>query len=233
MIVVGAMAVVVVAWSWPGAQGTIQSTRLAALNRGIATGVSGSERAVDARYAAILKADPKKSFFGVPIQGETIGYVVDSDVTMLPYYQHLANIIQTLNGGLATSSRRFGIVEATGATQGQKAQKIYRPSNDLAGATTVLDNMPATVLTDLPRALAVTEGWYADQVFLVLSKHIDQDQIDLLTQNAQQTGAVTNVIAFGQAAKQDLSPIAKATGGTFVPVNDRLLAAVARRAADH
>ena len=181
----------------------------------------------DGRFVSLLSSDPRKTFFGIPAQGQTIGYVVDCDTTMLPYYRRLASLTRVLNDALGDSSRRFGIVEALAKDRGRSVEKVYEPSSDLEGARTVLDSMPTGGETDLPEALSLAESWYADEIFLVLSKKIDADEISLLAQHAQQSGAVTHVIAFGEAAKLDLSSISGPTGGRFVPVNDQMLSALA------
>ena len=183
----------------------------------------------DDRYASLLNSDSRKTFFGIPIQGDTIGYVVDSDTTMLPYHRRLASITGVLNEALGASSRRFGIVEALAKNRGRRVEKASESFSDLKGARSTLDSTPTGGETDLPEALATTEAWYADEIFLVLSKKIDADEISLLTQIAQQSGAVTHVIAFGEAARQDLSSISDATGGRFVPVNSQVLSALAFR----
>jgi hypothetical protein len=214
-------------WTWSGPSGFRRANPLAVLDRTALVSGQGSGLVEDDRYTNILNSDPKRTFFGIPIQGYTIGYVVDCDTTMLPHYRQLASITGVLNEALGQSSRRFGIVEALAKDRGQSVEKVHEPSSDLKGARSVLDSTPTGGETDLPEALALTAAWYADEIFLVLSKRIDADEISLLTQHAQQSGAVTHVIAFGEAAKQDLSPISGATGGRFVPVQKQVLSALA------
>lgn len=226
-VVLGATLLGVTAWTWSGPSGLRRTNPLAVLNRtAVATGQS-SGLVEDDRYTALLNSDPTKTFFGVPIRGNTIGYVVDCDTTMMPYYRELASITGVLNEALGQSSRRFGIVEALAKDRGRSVEKVSEPSSDLKGARSVLDSTPTGGETDLPEALAMTEAWYADEIFLVLSKKIDADEISLLTQHAEQSGAVTHVIAFGEAARQDLSQISDATGGRFVSVNSQILSALA------
>jgi hypothetical protein len=188
-----------------------------------------SELVEDDRYAALLNADPRKTFFGIPVQGDTVGYVVDSDTTMLPHYRQLASITGVINEALGASSRRFGIVEALAKNRARGVEKVSEPTSDLKGARSALSSTPTGGETDLPEAFATAEAWYADEIFLVLSKKVDSDEVSLLTQYAQQSGAVTHVIAFGEAARQDLSQISNATGGRFVPVSNQILSALAFR----
>lgn len=204
-------------------------TRVLVLDRAAVVAGQGSGLVEDDRYTSLLNSDPRKTFFGIPIQGDTIGFVVDSDTTMLSHHRQLASITSVLNQALAASSRRFGIVEAVAINRDHRVEKVSEPLSDLKGARSALQSMPTGGETDLPEAFAMSEAWYADEIFLVLSKKIDADEISLLTQIAQQSGAVTHVIAFGEAAKQDLSSISDATGGRFVPVNNQILNALAFR----
>ena len=175
----------------------------------------------DAVRLALLTANPSNTFFSIPVEGETIGYVVDSDESMRPYIQNLAYLSSTVNGALAPG-RRYGIVQAVNKSLWRGFHETLQPFTDLVGASAVLERQLVGGKTDLSRAVALAEGWYADQLFLVLSKHIDDAEIERLTQHAEQTGAMTHVIALGEAAKQDLSAIANATGGRFIPVGDDL-----------
>ena len=219
----------VTVWTWSGPSGFLRANALAVLDRDAVVAGQGSGLVEDDRYATILNSDPRKTYFGVPAQGDTIGYVVDCDATMLPHYRQLASITGVLNEELAASSRRFGIVEAPAKNRGRRIEKASEPFSGLKGARSALNSTPTGGETDLPEALALTEAWYADEIFLVLSKKIDADEISLLTQIAQQSGAVVHVIALGEAARQDLSPISNATGGRFVPVNNELLSALSAR----
>jgi hypothetical protein len=159
------------------------------------------------------------SYFGIPLVGKTIGYVIDADATMAPYIEEVAYVTNWVNETALMGSRRFGIVMGV-SLDGARIVEVAEPSADLEGARAVLLGRIPGGKTDLNRALAVTGNWYADQLFLVLSKPLDEGERDLLAQSVAQTGAVTHVIALGDAARQDLSPIARASGGTFMSVTD-------------
>lgn len=180
------------------------------------------DAAIGTSAVAILNADPKRTYFGVPLSGKTIGFVVDCDSAMSSYLDHVAFLTNSVNASLKAGTR-FGIVQATSGSEGNQLSEVFEPSTDLMGAATVLQSRLAGGKTDLTKALARTEGWYADQVFVLLAKHVDATEMQQLRQHAEQTGSVTHVIAFGEAAKQDLSPISGATGGKFIPVSDQLL----------
>ncbi|MFQ5411328.1 MAG: hypothetical protein ACE5EC_03495 [Phycisphaerae bacterium] len=172
---------------------------------------------------ALRTGDPLKSYFGIPVEGNTIGYVVDCDGTMAPYIDQVAFITDGVNTMIEPGTRRFGIVQAVNDTAGHQLTEVHAPS-DLLGASTILQSRLAAGETDLPGAFAVTESWYADQIFLVLSKPLEEREIGLLTQHAEQTGAVTHVIALGEATRQPaLSTISDATGGTLMRVSDDML----------
>jgi len=183
-----------------------------------------AEPARDIR-SVVLSADPKTAYFGIPLAGETIGYVVDCDATMVDYIDQVAYLTGRVNRSIDTPARRFGIVQAISDPDGNRLIEVLSPTTDLVDATTILHGNLAGGTTDLPRALAVTESWYADQIFLVLSKRIDAPDLDLLIQNAQQSGAATHVIALGEAVAQsdELSQISNATGGLFMPISDALI----------
>jgi DNA-directed RNA polymerase subunit RPC12/RpoP len=176
---------------------------------------------------AIRKADPRSSYFGIPLDGQTVGLVVDNDRSMAPYVDRLAAATNALTHSPHLEGRRFGIVRPVNRDRSFVVE-VAEPSGDLEGARGMLVARIPTGDTDLPRAVLTTRGWYADQLFIVLSKQVDAHQMALLTQAAEQSGAVTHVVALGQAAEQDLSPIADATGGRFIPVTDELLDEVVR-----
>lgn len=173
---------------------------------------------------AILRSNPHRSFFGVPIEGRTVGYVIDGDASMAPYLDKIAFVTNSVNNSYEHGSVRFGIVQAVENPDGARLYEVFEPSTDLAGATTMLHGRLASGVTDLARAFAVTDSWYADELFLVVSKRLPPSEIEYLTQMAQQSGAVTHVIAFGAAAEDaDLAEISDRTHGQYVPVTDDLL----------
>lgn len=189
------------------------------------SGPDGAAQPAQDVRSVVLAADPKTAYFGIPLAGGTIAYVVDCDATMVDYIDQVAYLTGHVNRSLEPGSRRFGIVQATSDPDGRRLMRVYNPTTDLVDATTVLQSELAGGTTDLPKALAVTEPWYADQIFLVLSKRVEASDLELLIQNAQQSGAATNVIALGEAAAQvdELSKISDATGGRFMPISDALI----------
>lgn len=173
---------------------------------------------------AVLSADPRQSFVGIPIDdNERIGYVVDSDGTMAgPYIDQVSTLLSTTNGANGSDARRFGIMQALDHQGTIELKKVAKAVAGFPGGSRDLYTELAGGVTNLSQAFAVAEKWHVDQMFLVLAKPIDQTEIELLAEHAQQSGAVTHVIALGQAAQQDLSSIAVA-GGIFRPVEDKIL----------
>lgn len=178
--------------------------------------------ASDDPLLAMRTADPLKYYFGLPISGGTIGYVVDGDSAMAPYIDNLVFITNSVNEALEPGSCRFGVIMATGEHRGTLLE-IHEPSTDLIGARTALTSRLPGGRTDLSKALSKTANWFADTIFLGLAKHVDEHELNMLVENAEQTGAITHVIAFGEAAKQDLSAISQATDGTFLRITDDML----------
>jgi|CXWL01.1.fsa_nt_gi hypothetical protein len=176
----------------------------------------------------ILAGDVRSSFFGIPLKGETIGYVIDGDATMAPFIDEVAFITNSVNEAIPSSSRKFGIVMAVN-NGGKMLVEISEPSSNLDGARSILLARVPGGKTRLQSALAATTNWYADQLFMIVSKPIQPAFAEVLAQSAAQTGAVTHVIALGEAANQDLSSIARNTGGEFVAVSDANLEKLVQR----
>ncbi len=172
---------------------------------------------------ALASADPLQNYFGLPLAGQTIGYVVDGDSTMAGYIDQVAFLTNNVNAMIPPGSKRFGIAQPVGQN-GQTRVEVAEPTSDLEGAKSLLLGRLPSGKTDLTKALAVTANWYPDQVFMVLAKPVDAKNLNFLVHGAEQTGAIVNVIALGAAAKQaELASISTATGGKFVPVNDETL----------
>ncbi|MFH1419917.1 MAG: hypothetical protein ABII12_16715 [Planctomycetota bacterium] len=231
-----ALAVVVVflvAWLTMGSPSDGPATQFAIADAGILPSNMTGIPDLGGRGSQTTNPTPDESdagldYFGVPIVSGTIGYVVDGDQTMAPFINDIAFVTNSVNESIPPGSQRFGIVQAVGGN-GRTFLEVHEPGSDLQGAQSVLLARLPAGNTDLSRALSIAAGWYADQVFLVLSKHIEQDELADLAEDAMQTQAVVYVIAFGAAANQDLSPIARPTGGRFVPVSDSDLEDFARR----
>ncbi len=223
-IVMAASTLCIAAWTITSTTGITSADRNVSRLRiyGIEPSAEGEPASEDA-MVALLSGDPLKSYFGIPIEGDTVGYVVDCDGTMAPYIDQVAFITDGVNAMIEPGTRRFGIVQAVNDTDGHQLTEVRTPS-DLPGASTILQSRLAAGETNLPGAFAITESWYANQIFLVLSKPLEEQEIGLLTQHAEQSGAVTHVIALGEAAsQQSLSAISDATGGSLMSVSDSML----------
>lgn len=181
----------------------------------------------DAAAALVMReGNPLAAYFGVPISKGTTGYVVDGDASMQDYINKLAVVTNAVNETNAFGGKKFGIVVAKDKDQeGQTVLEIAEPHTDLAQARTVLTCALATGKTNLVKAMATTVQWDADQIFLVLAKPLEAEEISLLSEKAAETGAAVNVIGLGQAAHQreQLTQIAARTGGQFRQIPDRLL----------
>ncbi|MBI5762397.1 MAG: hypothetical protein HZA51_02600 [Planctomycetes bacterium] len=169
--------------------------------------------------SAHLNAAGNPTYFGVPVEGSVVAFVVDSDPAMAPYLSQLSSLTNSVGQALALADRRFGIVKPEMRSRFTLLDVAER-TPVLEGAETRLSPQLPEERTDFVQSLSVAANWYADQVFLVVAKPLDAAQMEQLTQSAEQTGAITHVIALGPAAQQDLSTIARATGGVFVPVTD-------------
>jgi hypothetical protein len=177
----------------------------------------------DSPVARFREAHPLANYFGVELDSDTIGIVVDGDVAMGAYIDSLTFITNAVIAAMPPGEHRVGVVMATGQ-QGRTLLEVMQPSTDLVGARTAMTAQLPAGRTDLPRALATTADWDADLLFLILAKPVSDAEMALLTEHAEQSRAITHVIAFGQAAEQDLTPIAAATGGQYLPVTDGMLA---------
>lgn len=226
-LVLGAGALGIAVWSSasPGRDGTSAGDAVARSNE--VPGLAAIDRdKLESRPHAMLAADPLHTYFGVPIKGDTVGYVLDCDASMATYLDDVAFMTQIINRTMSAEGRRFGVVQALARPGGEQALEVSEPSTDLVGAWTTLQGALPGGDTQLVDALAVTEGWYADQIFLVLAKELGDREIALLQQHAMQTRAVTHVIALGRAAEIDLSAIALPTGGRYVAVEDKVFRAL-------
>lgn len=188
-----------------------------------ASGLPAIPEGAPESVVALLTADPLTHYFGLPLTGSTIGYVVDGDSSMAPYIDKVAYLTNSVNASIALGARRYGIAQAVDQN-GNSLVEVAEPVGDLAGARHLLTARLASGQTNLARALSVTTSWYADQLYLVMAKSVSEEELGILAQTAEQTGAVVNVIALGEAAKQtELADISNATHGRFIPVSDAML----------
>ncbi|MEK6643953.1 MAG: hypothetical protein AABZ08_08590 [Planctomycetota bacterium] len=204
-------------WSLTRNRATPQSIQIADL-ASQRSSVSKGERAGFSK-AAQLNAAGHPTYFGVPVEGNVVAFVIDGDPAMGPYMGQLSSLTNSVGQALALADRRFGIVKPALRSR-FTLMDVAERTPVLEGAETTLSPQLPSEKTDFVQSLSVAANWYADQVFLVLAKPLDAREIEQLTQSAEQTGAITHVIALGAAAQQDLSQIAQATGGTFIPLND-------------
>ncbi len=188
---------------------------------------SGAQLSAEAAATkAMREGDPLAAYFGIAISNGVTGYVVDGDASMQDYINKLALVTNAVNEAHGFGEKKFGIVVAKDKDQsGQTLLEIAEPRTDLAQARTILTSGLATGKTDLVKAMATTVQWDADQIFLVLAKRLEAQEIALLAEKAGETGAVVNVIGLGEAARQreELAPIAARTGGQFRQISDRML----------
>ncbi len=229
-VVIGSIATLAVislaavTWSVSGPSTVGFGERIVVADTGSAASIVTTPPAhLDSPLARFRHADPLTSYFGFGLDSGTIGFVVDGDIAMGTHIDSLAFVTNAVIGAMAPGEHRVGVVMATGQ-QGRTLLEVMQPSTDLVGARTALTAQLPAGRTDLAKALATTANWYADVLFLVLAKPVSDAEMAILKENAEQSLAITHVIAFGQAAEQDLSPIAAATGGQFLPVTDEMLA---------
>lgn len=172
---------------------------------------------------ALASADPLNTYFGLPLSGSIIGYVVDGDSAMTPYIHEIASLTDAVNASFVPGSKRYGIAQTYGEG-GEAVVEVAEPVGDLEGSRLTISPRTSAGRTNLSDALGVTSGWYADQVFLVMAKTVDAEELQKLAATAEQSGAIVNVIALGEAARQpELAEIAAASRGKFVPVSDTAL----------
>lgn len=170
---------------------------------------------------AIQENDPFRSYFGIPLNGETVGYIVDSDATMAPYIDRVAMVTNSIISRFPMESIRFGVVQPSDESSEVRLQEVYQAAVLQLEGRTPLRARTASGTTSLAKAFAVTEAWYPEELFLVLSKPVSSQEVDALAQLAKQSGAVTHVIALGAAADEPgLSRIAEATAGQYVRISD-------------
>ncbi|HWL92310.1 MAG TPA: hypothetical protein VNT79_02145 [Phycisphaerae bacterium] len=179
---------------------------------------------------AIARMDPLRSYFGIPLRGKKIGYVMDGDATMSPYGEKLAFVTNSVNGAMSKDVRGFGVVRAEGNRRAVRVIEDVQPARQGAAGGMMLSGRLAADETNLTRAYAVTREWHADELFIVLSKWLPAVEVSALEQLAAQGEAVTHVIALGHAAENvNLRRVAEAGGGQFVAISDGLLDALVGR----
>ena len=61
-------------------------------------------------HVASARGELKSTLFGVPVDGNVVAYIVDSDTAMGQYIDKIAAITNFVNKSIPSESRRFGIV---------------------------------------------------------------------------------------------------------------------------
>jgi hypothetical protein len=166
--------------------------------------------------------DVQKSFFGVPVKGEVVAYVVDGDAAMAPYMDQVAFAANFVNQSVQ-GSRRFGIVKPDQPKR-PSLMGVTQTEGSLANSEAILSPRLPEQPVDLAKNVALAAAWPADQILMVVAKPLSDEEIDALADAAEKSGAKTSVIAVGAAAKLDLSKISDATEGRFVALTDAKLA---------
>ena len=162
-----------------------------------------------------------RSLLGLPVACGTVGFVIDDDTAMAPYFDDSAFLTWAVASVRDTDTSQFAIAVAR---DGPPSVLPPTPATQagLASANSALYSRFPTDQTDLTAAMRSAADWDADHVFLVLASPASPETIETLVQQARQSGAVTHVFALGAAARShaDLALIARATGGTFLAVDD-------------
>jgi hypothetical protein len=184
---------------------------------------SSAGAASNQTLAQLPETDPRRGYFGVPVEGNVVAYIVDSDPAMAPYIGHLSYVTSLVSEANKVTTRRHGVVRPHVRHRFSLTEVAAREPT-LEGAEPVLSPKLPPERIDFSEALSVAANWYADQIFMVVARPIGSSEIEALAQHAEQTGAVTNVLALGPAAGLDLSPIAEATGGRSIPMTDEQFA---------
>lgn len=149
---------------------------------------------------------------------------------MAPYIDRVAMVTNSVISRSPMESIRFGVVQPSDESSEVRLQEVYQSAVLQLEGRTPLRARTASGTTSLAKAFAVTESWYPEELFLVLSKPVSSREVDALTQLAEQSGAVTHVIALGAAANEPgLSRIAEATAGQYVRISDDDLNLLVRR----
>lgn len=199
-----------------------------------ASGQSGSTAGDEEQprtFASLLaSADPLRTYFTRPILGETVLVVVDGDMSMVECIAPVAQVTNEVVGTNASGERRLGVIMVSAVDE---PQLVWVDSLDsgLAGARSVVGTALSLGRSDLAKAVGRTINLEASQVIVVFAKRIEADEIDLLAEAAQQTGAVVDLVILGEARQQerDLQRIAEPTGGRIVALTDADLAKWAHR----
>ncbi len=182
------------------------------------------EGPVAARDASI------NTFCDIPANGRTIAFVFDSDRSMAPYMVRLAYMTQSTAAGMVTHGQaRFGVVASTADRPALAAPRAVTEASVIA-ATSILYGGFSREPTDLVKAVRPVANWRADQLFLVLARPIRPDRLEALLQRLQETGARTDIVALGSAARDsdNLARLARATGGVLMALGDDRFAAIFR-----
>ncbi len=170
------------------------------------------------------------TFCDIPAIGRTIAFVFDRHESMTPYMDKLAFMTRSTAAKMVTHGQaRFGVVASSADWPLLSAPRAVTKANVIA-ATSILYGGFSRQPTDLVKAVRPVADWRADQLFLVLARPVRPDRFEALLQRLQETGARTDIVALGPAARNsgDLARLARATGGVLMALGDDRFAAIFR-----
>jgi hypothetical protein len=168
--------------------------------------------------------DDGPDYFQLALSGRNIAFVIDSDQSMAPYLDDVALVTHGVAESLDPEACSFGISIAT-PQRPDVVDPAVSTDTGLSAAKSVLFGRFAHRQTDLAQAFSAVVNWHPDQVFLVLARKVDPRLREVIAQRAEQSGAVTHVIALGAARQQDLSGMVAMTQGRVHAVSDEAVRA--------
>jgi hypothetical protein len=197
--------------------------------------VTGGSAAADeeqavSQAALLASADPLRTYFARPLIGETVLFVVDGDNSMMDYFDPVKEATNAVIRHRTPGERRIGVIAASGA-EGPQVVWAESGDSDLAGASSVLAVGLSSERSDLATAVGRTVNLQASHIFVVLAKRLDAGELASLAENAQQTGAVVDFVALGEARAQEaeLQSISEPTHGQVLSMTSSDLANWGRR----
>ncbi len=208
-VALGGVALILIGWSWVGL--------------GPRAEVADPNESMD---GSVVQSDVEQepvSYFGVPLRGSKICYVVDSDESMAEYIDKIMLHASATNYNIKPGTWRMGVIQAVGTEAGETQLHMTPPSGNLRMAAARIKTKRPRGETDLSIAMTAAAEWDADQILLILSKDADPAELEALRQAALNSGATVDVIAFGAAIQLDLSPIAQAGKGLVARITDEEL----------
>lgn len=207
-LVLGATALILIGWSWVGL-----GPRADVADPGVASKDSLALGPLD---------QTALTYFGIPLRGQDICYVVDGDESMGEFIDKIMLHAIATNASIKPGVCRMGVIQAIGIDD-QTQLEITPLSSNLRLAAAKIKTKRPQGETDLALAMRAAAGWNVDQIVLVLAKGATPSEIEALRQEAIRTGAVVDVIAFGEASNLDLSALTEASGGRVARISNEEL----------